>query len=237
MFAANPDLQDMPVSKHDPEVIIIGAGVSGLAAASYLCAEGFKVAIIEQKPGYGGLWATAPSGPLWVRPVYDSLETNIPYHLMTFSDQRWPADTPLLPHNSLVNQYLDRYAKSLLQKYPNHLRIQLNRKITSARHRSKNNSLFWELHIAPVKFGLLNPAEIVNCPRLVVAAGNYQRPFIPMYEGLAEWNDVQPFTHSRDFPGPSKFAGKVRSASNHSHRTVTNRFPECAHLGLQCIWL
>ena len=67
MFAANPDLQDMPVSKHDPEVIVIGAGVSGLAAASYLCAEGFKVAIIEQKPGYGGLWATAPSGPLWDR--------------------------------------------------------------------------------------------------------------------------------------------------------------------------
>lgn len=40
----------------EQEVVVIGAGVSGLVAAKCLRDDGFKVTIIERTSDIGGLW-------------------------------------------------------------------------------------------------------------------------------------------------------------------------------------
>ena len=127
-------------------VAVIGAGPSGLAAASYLCAEGCTVTLIEQKACPGGLW-NAETDLLkrrWDRPVYDSLETNVPRQLMTFSDKPWPATTPLFPPHSQVQAYLHSYAEGLKKQYKS-LTIGCDRQVSRVKKETRKgyNSPIW----------------------------------------------------------------------------------------------
>ena len=195
------------------DVVVIGAGVSGLAAASYLCAEGSEVYIIEPKEGPGGLWnpELGTSGH-WEKPVYPSLETNIPRQLMTFSDFPWDPTTPLHPHNSQVNEYLRNYADFLKQKYPQNLRFLYGCHIDSARQQNRANVPLWEFHVQREEFGDPYAKKTLYCQSLVVSAGNYNHRFIPEYPGAREWDARERgfAIHAMNFQGPEPYKDKVR---------------------------
>lgn len=53
LFAPQPPAKDAPVMGH---VAVIGAGVTGVAAAANLKAHGFSVTIFEKRPDLGGVW-------------------------------------------------------------------------------------------------------------------------------------------------------------------------------------
>jgi len=53
------------------EVIVIGAGVAGLAAADELSAAGLKVLVLEARPRMGGRIHTIPCGNAGARNAVD----------------------------------------------------------------------------------------------------------------------------------------------------------------------
>ncbi|GIZ37698.1 hypothetical protein CKM354_000113800 [Cercospora kikuchii] len=201
-----------------PHVVIIGAGVSGLAAASYLCAEGLRVTVLEQKRGPGGLW-NPQTGKHWAKPVYNTLETNIARQLMTFSDHPWDPTTPLHAHNSHVNDYLRQYAATLRQKYAENLTFIFNCRVVTAQQVNNLMTATWEINVQPVdrrlKFDTKNP---LFSRFLVVAAGNYHNAFRPDYLGAPEWEaqDFASIFHAQDFKKPEMYKNKNVLIIGHS---------------------
>jgi len=86
------------------QVCVIGAGVSGLAAARAFAARGHKVSIVEKAADLGGVWEPARS--------YPDVQTQSPKDLYRYTDQAMPDDYPEWPKGPQVHAYLTDYARS-----------------------------------------------------------------------------------------------------------------------------
>ena len=86
------------------QVCVIGAGVSGLAAARAFAARGHKVSIVEKATDLGGVWEPARS--------YPDVQTQSPKDLYRYTDQAMPDDYPEWPKGPQVHAYLTDYARS-----------------------------------------------------------------------------------------------------------------------------
>lgn len=85
-------------------VCVIGAGVSGLAAAKAFSARGHKVTIVERSADLGGVWEPARS--------YPEVQTQSPKDLYRYTDRAMPDAYPEWPTGPQVHAYLADYAKS-----------------------------------------------------------------------------------------------------------------------------
>ncbi len=85
-------------------VCVIGAGVSGLAAAKAFSTRGHKVTICEQSADLGGVWEPSRS--------YPDVQTQSPKDLNRYTDRAMPASYPEWPTGPQVHAYLCEYAKS-----------------------------------------------------------------------------------------------------------------------------
>jgi cation diffusion facilitator CzcD-associated flavoprotein CzcO len=85
-------------------VCVIGAGVSGLAAAKAFSARGHKVTIIERSADLGGVWEPARS--------YPEVQTQSPKDLYRYTDRAMPDTYPEWPTGPQVHAYLSDYARS-----------------------------------------------------------------------------------------------------------------------------
>ena len=83
-------------------VAVLGAGVSGLAAAKTLKQYGFEVTIFEARSRLGGVWANN----------YRSLHVLEPACVYGFPDFPWPKGTSLFPSAQEVRAYLTAYARN-----------------------------------------------------------------------------------------------------------------------------
>ena len=86
------------------QVCVIGAGVSGLAAARAFAARGHKVSIVEKATDLGGVWEPARS--------YPDVQTQSPKDLYRYTDRAMPDDYPEWPKGPQVHAYLTDYARS-----------------------------------------------------------------------------------------------------------------------------
>src|SRR5271156_1730828 len=84
-------------------VCVIGAGVSGLAAAKAFAARGHRVAIIERGADLGGVWDPSRS--------YPDVQTQSPKDLYRYTDKAMPDSYPEWPRGPQVHAYLADYAK------------------------------------------------------------------------------------------------------------------------------
>ena len=84
-------------------VCVIGAGVSGLAAAKAFAARGHEVTIIERSGDLGGVWEPARS--------YPDVQTQSPKDLYRYTDKAMPDSYPEWPKGPQVHAYLTEYAK------------------------------------------------------------------------------------------------------------------------------
>lgn len=84
-------------------VCIIGAGVSGLAAAKAFLARGHHVAVVERSGDLGGVWEPARS--------YPNLQTQSPKDLYRYTDKAMPPSYPEWPSGPQVYAYLADYAR------------------------------------------------------------------------------------------------------------------------------
>ena len=84
------------------QVCVIGAGVSGLAAAKAFAARGHKVSIVEKSADLGGVWEPARS--------YPDVQTQSPKDLYRYTDKAMPDSYPEWPKGPQVHAYLSDYA-------------------------------------------------------------------------------------------------------------------------------
>ena len=84
------------------QVCVIGAGVSGLAAAKAFAAHGHKVTIVEKSSELGGVWDPTRS--------YPDVQTQSPKDLYRYTDKAMPDTYPEWPKGPQVHAYLVDYA-------------------------------------------------------------------------------------------------------------------------------
>jgi len=84
-------------------VCVIGAGVSGLAAAKSFLARGHRVTILERSGDLGGVWEPARS--------YPEVQTQSPKELYRYTDKPMPDAYPEWPKGPQVHAYLKDYAQ------------------------------------------------------------------------------------------------------------------------------
>jgi cation diffusion facilitator CzcD-associated flavoprotein CzcO len=85
------------------KVCVIGAGISGLAAAKAFAARGHQITIVERSGDLGGVWEPARS--------YPEVQTQSPKDLYRYTDKAMPDSYPEWPKGPQVHAYLTGYAK------------------------------------------------------------------------------------------------------------------------------
>lgn len=84
-------------------VCVIGAGVSGLAAALAFKGQGHDVTVLERSHELGGVWAPHRS--------YPGIRTQSPKDLYRYTQAAMPDSYPEWPSGAQVHGYLDDFAK------------------------------------------------------------------------------------------------------------------------------
>lgn len=90
-----------------PQVCIIGAGSSGIAAAKTLKENGIGFDCYEKGSAVGGNWRYGNDNGM--SSAYRSLHINTNRDIMAYSDFPMPRDYPMFPHHSQIIQYFDNY--------------------------------------------------------------------------------------------------------------------------------
>ncbi|EKV19056.1 Dimethylaniline monooxygenase, putative [Penicillium digitatum PHI26] len=214
-------------------VAVIGAGPCGLGVAKYLLAEKkFKTIIMfEQRDRPGGVWnytsdhgindasVLSHSKPsqepqqsvdgIFISPVYDSLETNIPKSMMQFIETSFPARAALFPTHVVVKDYLHQYAEELKPL------IRLQSLILDVVLSKKHPNPEWTVTWCDLKTG---DTLVEQFDAVVVANGHHNDPYIPEIAGLAEWNRAYPgsIIHSSSYRRPEPFSNKKVIVVGHS---------------------
>ncbi|KAK6347097.1 hypothetical protein TWF696_007176 [Orbilia brochopaga] len=196
------------------KVAVIGGGPSGAAAAKCLVAESLGPVIFEQRSSFGGIWNYTPetktqlnqlplvdpnvedepvldadAHPVFLSPMYDTLETNIPKGMMAFNQFPFDDELQLFPKHEDVNKYVQEYSKDLT-----HL-TRFNRRIIRVAQRS---NMKWEIRSEDV---ITHETEEEIFDAVVVATGHYNVPYIPPIAGLEEYEEQHPgsILHSKYF--------------------------------------
>ncbi|KAK5789415.1 hypothetical protein VI817_008539 [Penicillium citrinum] len=155
------------------------------------------------EPAEKPIWIQQPGGnqeAVFVSPLYEKLETNIPKELMRFSDKSFPADTQLFPKHGAVKQYLDEYAEEVKPH------IHFETQVVDVTLDDPKLST-WNLRTTDLK----TEAESTRTyDAIVVASGHYTVPHIPEIQGIDAWNKAYPaiISHSKFYNTPESFRNK-----------------------------
>ncbi|KAF2008512.1 FAD/NAD(P)-binding domain-containing protein [Aaosphaeria arxii CBS 175.79] len=151
--------------------------------------------VVQEDANNGTKKAIFPS------PLYDYLETNIPYSLMNFTDHRFPADSALFPKFEVVKRYLDGYAEDV-----KHL-VRLGTQVLQVSPESEAGRPIWKVISEDV---ISQKRTEEQFDAVVCANGHYSDPFIPDIEGLKEFQQKYPdvISHSKYYRKPEVYADK-----------------------------
>ncbi|KAL8828941.1 MAG: hypothetical protein Q9170_006382 [Blastenia crenularia] len=142
-----------------------------------------------------------PSKPIFVTPMYDRLESNIPHFLMKHSDDSSLEDGPLFAGHESVLQYLNRYADDI-----RHL-ISFRTQVYDIRREDGGGQDQW---LVCTKDLVSNRVTKKIYDAVVVASGHHYVPVLPDIPGIREWNKAYPksITHSKYYRTPDSFKEK-----------------------------
>ena len=151
------------------------------------------------------VWEEDDSGttrPIFLTPMYDNLETNIPKSLMKYSDKSFPSESPLFPHRTLVTEYLEDYAAEVRHLIKFEIQV-LDIRLMSPnadRHQWKISTL--DLRARTRSESVYDAVAICN--------GHYTVPYIPDIPGIRQWNEQNTslLSHSKFYRHPGDYTGK-----------------------------
>jgi NADPH-dependent 2,4-dienoyl-CoA reductase/sulfur reductase-like enzyme len=176
-------------------VCVIGAGLSGLAAAHALKGRGIDFVCLEKAPEVGGIWRMP--GAEEPGPAYKALHLNSAKQLTGYADFPMSDELPLYPRHSDVAAYLRSFAEwaGLLPH------VELRTEVVDAR---QGADLVWTVTSRDAR-----GAEAVRkFDQVIVASGHHSLPALP--DPLPPGADTFAGTilHSMDFMDGKDFAGQ-----------------------------
>ncbi len=168
------------------KVAIIGAGVSGIAAARAAMKKDVEFDIYESTAHVGGIWHfnEAPDRTS----VYYNLFCNTTKQMMAFSDLPFEDDIPDMPYHSQIDRYLNDY----VDRYGIRDKIRFEDPVTSVRKVDNH----WEL---------TSQSHQATYQAVFVANGHHSARNIPEVAGEFSGQTL----HSQSYKGPGpQFKGK-----------------------------
>uniref|UniRef100_A0A0E0MUK0 indole-3-pyruvate monooxygenase n=1 Tax=Oryza rufipogon TaxID=4529 RepID=A0A0E0MUK0_ORYRU len=173
--------------EHEEEVIIVGAGQSGLAAAACLSVRGVASCLVLERDDC--------VASLWRHRAYDRLRLHLPKRHCALPRAPHAAAAPdYLPRDDFA-AYLDAYASRF------GVRTRLRREVRSARHDAARAR--WLVDAVDLATG---KAERYAARHLVAAAGENDERVVPEVPGM----DTFPgkVVHSADYRSAGAFKGR-----------------------------
>ena len=160
------------------DVVVIGAGQSGLAAAHALLARGVSPVVLEAGDRAAGSWPC----------YYDSLKAFSPARFNSMPGMPFPGDPDRYPARDEVADYLDKYAAALDVKIHTRTRVATVGKDDG------------EFMVVTADGRRLRAAGIV------AASGSFSSPYRPVFPGQGSF--AGELTHVADYRNPAGYAGK-----------------------------
>ena len=138
------------------EVVVVGAGQSGLAATRVLQAHGISPVVLEAGPEPAGSWPR----------YYDSLTLFSPARYSAMPGLGFPGEPDHYPHRDEVARYLRRYAASLGAD------IRTHTPVTAVEAHGQGGFL---VHTAT--------GQSFHAAGVVAATGSFGNPYVPTLPG------------------------------------------------------
>ena len=160
------------------EVVVIGAGQSGLAAARALQAHGISPVVLEAGDRAAGSWPC----------YYDSLKAFSPAGFNAMPGMAFPGDPDRYPARDEVADYLDSYAAAL--------GVQI-RTATRVAAVGKDGRDF---------VVMTADGRRLRAAGVVAASGSFSTPYRPAFPGQDSFTGE--LTHVANYHNPSPYAGK-----------------------------
>ncbi len=165
------------------DVLIVGAGFSGLCMALLLQRAGRRWRLVEQAGSLGGTWRDNH---------YPGAACDIPSNLYSLSFMPNPDWTRLFPPQAEIEAYMNRCADE--GGVRDHMRF--NARVERAHWDEAQTR--WHVTLAS--------GEVLHARALVAGTGGLSRPQMPQIEGLDQF--AGPVFHTARWPGDVALAGK-----------------------------
>ncbi|XP_059160633.1 flavin-containing monooxygenase 5-like [Physella acuta] len=174
----------------EQEVVVIGAGVSGLVAAKCLRDDGFKVTILERTSDIGGLWTFRENDYGVMRCTH----INVSKYNYAFSDFPFPENVPDYPHHSDMARYIKDYAKHFGLMEAIHFNVSVNS--------VEQTDGKWRINASrKTEDGSGGSEERTYvCSYLAVSTGHHAKPSWPKFEGEETFEGK--IAHAVDYKDP-----------------------------------
>ncbi|CAN6312147.1 unnamed protein product [Urochloa humidicola] len=210
------------------KVCVVGAGMSGLAAARELRREGLAVTVMEQRGDVGGQWLYDPrtdaDDPLGVTvpvkvhsSVYMSVRLISPRECMGFSDFQFvprPGDAGRDARRFPGHREVYYYLRDFCAAFGLADAVRLNTRVVRVdASRGGAGGVKWQVTSVRVEPGGGKEAAAAAVEEVfdavVVASGHYSQPRLPSIKGMEmeAWRRRQ--LHSHSYRTPEPFRGEV----------------------------
>src|SRR6185369_6678614 len=170
---------DRPGPRSGFKVLVIGAGMTGLAAATKLREAGYEFVVIEKNPEVGGTW---------YENRYPGVGVDTPSHFYSFSWEIWPDWHHYHPHGA----DMQRYMTGVADKYDLRRDIRFNTTVQSLVWDEKTCT--WTVTVR--KADGSTEALVVNA--VINGHGPVNRLKMPDIPGLADFRG--PVVHTANYP-------------------------------------
>lgn len=136
--------------------------------------------------------------PIFISPMYDLLETNIPVELMAFHNRPLAEHLPLFPKHEDVNKYIQEYGEDV-----EHI-ISFSTQVVDVRKEHDE----WYVKSKSL---ISNDETTKKYNAVVISNGHYSVEYIPAVEGIQEWQERWPerIKHSKHFRKPEDYKNMV----------------------------
>eukprot|EP00732_Lithocolla_globosa_P003313 Lithocolla_globosa_v1_NODE_2601_length_1938_cov_11.432820.p1 type:complete len:515 gc:universal NODE_2601_length_1938_cov_11.432820:338-1882(+) len=167
------------------DVVIIGAGISGLATAKCSLEEKLSIKVFEATDHVGGLWQ-------WTKNAYGVMtftHINVSKHNYCFSDFPFPEDAPDFVHHSVMAKYINDYcAENDLKRH-----IQFETKVENL---SQGPGGLWKIE----SVSLDGARSVTHAKTVAVCTGHHAKPVHVEFPGQNTFKGE--IYHSIDFKDP-----------------------------------
>lgn len=169
------------------KVLVIGAGMTGMAAATKLEEAGYDYVVIEKNPEVGGTW---------FENRYPGVGVDTPSHFYSFSWEIWPDWQHYHPHGADMQRYMVEVA----DKYDMRRHIQFNTRVESLVYDEATGA--WTVTVRRAD----GSSEAIVANAVINGHGPVNRFKWPDIPGLSDFNG--PVVHTAAWPADLDLTGK-----------------------------